>query len=101
MAWRFLLQPDGKLALFSDVVDSFTYFNLTPDEAFEVATDEEHDLGKVAGREKVARGLARGVADRGGWNEALESIKIAHGQEALDQFLDEKKRADAEVEKTT
>lgn len=34
MGWRMVRQPNGKLARFSDVVDDFTDFDLTAEEAF-------------------------------------------------------------------
>ena len=36
MAWRIVVQPNGKYAKFSDVVDNFTDYDMTKDEVFEL-----------------------------------------------------------------
>ena len=89
MAWRFMRQPDGLLALWSDIVDGFTYVNLTPEEAIEVAM--EKDLGRQSAKEKVERGMTRAVSDHGGWEASLRTIKLVHGEEAVQKLLEEMK----------
>jgi hypothetical protein len=54
MPSRFVLQPNGRLARFSTVVDHFTHYNLTKDEAIELA--REH-MGRQEAEDKVERGL--------------------------------------------
>lgn len=76
MPSRFLLQPNGKLACFSTIVDNFTRCNLTKEEAFVAAFE---DMGRSEAEGKVARGLARGLEAQGGWNECLETIRMIHG----------------------
>ena len=39
MAWRIVVQPNGKYAKFSDVVDNFTDYDMTKDEVFELCRD--------------------------------------------------------------
>jgi hypothetical protein len=76
MPGRFLMQPNGKLARFSTIVDMFTHANLTEEEAFNAAFE---DMGRSEAEAKVARGVARGVDAEGGWNECLETIRLIHG----------------------
>lgn len=47
-------QPDGKLARFSSVVDAFTHYGMTEQEAFEVCQEE---LSPHDAQEKVRRGV--------------------------------------------
>ena len=54
MPARFVLQPNGLLALFSTVVDNFTHYNLTKEEATTLARE---DMGRQDAEEKVERGL--------------------------------------------
>jgi hypothetical protein len=86
MPARFLLQPNGKLARFSTIVDNFTHANLTEEEAYDISC---HDMGRQDATNKVARGLARGLDDPLGWNECLETIKLIHGQDELDNVIAE------------
>jgi hypothetical protein len=88
MGVRFLMQPNGKLAVFSEIVDNFTYANLAQEEALRVAS-ADMDLGPDASRHKVANGLARGVDDHGGWNYCLKTIRAVHGEEACDAVVKE------------
>jgi hypothetical protein len=71
------MQPNGKLARFSTVVDNFTHVNLTEEEAFVAAFE---DMGRGEAEAKVARGIARGIDAEGGWNECLETIRAIHGE---------------------
>jgi hypothetical protein len=76
MAWRYVRQPNGKLAVFSEVVDDFIEANMDDDQALAFY------IGKVLNdaREKI------GGADRkpGRFEEALEIIKVCHGQDEAD-----------------
>lgn len=76
MPSRFLMQPNGKLARFSTIVDNFTHANLTEKDAYYVACG---DMGRDAAEAKVARGVARGLDSEGGWNDCLETIRTVHG----------------------
>lgn len=86
MGWRFVKQPSGLLALFDDVVDDFTWYDMTPEEAVGVAV-EEYDLGPRAAKDKVERGVKdelpwkRRVYGDGTarWNDSLERIENVHG----------------------
>lgn len=54
MAWRIVKQPNGLLARFSEVVDDFTHYDMTEDEAMEVCQEVMDYLDACY---KVARGL--------------------------------------------
>lgn len=94
MAWRFVLQPNGKLARFSDVVDTFTHINLTEKEAFDVAFEE---MGRKQSEDKVRAGIedhppyTRGVKGSGKqrWNDSIDRIKVIHGEDKLAEVLKE------------
>ena len=86
MPSRFLVQPNGKLARFSTIVDNFTHYDLSEEEAYEVCLD---NMGRLDARAKVARGLARGLDAEFGWNECLETIRICHGEKELASVLKE------------
>lgn len=87
MARRFVRQPNGKLGLFSDVVDAFTWLNLTEEEALEVCRDEM-DLGPKGSVEKVRSGVEDhepwkfNVKGDGlsRWREAIGLIERVHGK---------------------
>ncbi len=92
MAWRFVLQPNGLLAVFSEVVDSFTVYDMTPQAAFEYAIHEGHCTdsgarGKIDNayidNDPLARDghrYYRANGDRlGRWTAALEIIAFRHG----------------------
>ncbi|WP_455233188.1 hypothetical protein [Geopseudomonas aromaticivorans] len=86
MAWRFVRQPNGLLARFSDVVDDFTDGNLTAQDAFDICTSE-HGLTETEARRKVQAGVedwrpwTNGVKGSGldRWQASLESIRMMHG----------------------
>lgn len=54
MGWRIVKQPNGLLARFSDVVDDFTHYDMTVEEAVELCRAE---MGLRDAVEKVERGL--------------------------------------------
>lgn len=76
MAWRFVRQPSGKLARFSEIVDDFTDYDLTEEEAFALCREYNlHDAEES--RAKVKRGMDDLPLFR--WKEALEVILHQHG----------------------
>lgn len=99
-----LKQPDGLIAVFSSVVDDFTYMNLTEAEAIEFGTTE---WGERTAREKLERGLKDApvwpgdsdfVSDgQGRWREACGDIAFQHGLKHLRSVLDEMGRTDFEI----
>lgn len=79
MPARIVRQPDGRLARFSSVVDAFTHYNMSAEEAGEVCLA---DMGRRDAEEKVQRGLRdedhRGRAGDGltRWRDALEDMVL-------------------------
>jgi len=94
MAWRFVRQPSGKLARFSDVVDNFTHYNLTKKQAIKVA--QESNLSLDEATVKVQAGVDDikpwTTTTKGGglsrWNDSLETIERVHGKKELTKIKD-------------
>jgi len=94
MGWRIVLQPDGKLARFSDVVDNFTHINMDVAEATEVCRE---DLGASDADKKVQAGLDdlepwKTTKGNGStrWFDCIDDIVLQHGKEALiEQFKED------------
>jgi len=96
MPSRIVKQPNGLLARFSTVVDDFTHYGMTEEEALEVCRDE---MGRVEAEAKVQRGLdddltGLGVKDPkddglNRWRGSLHIIEIVHGKETLDERVKE------------
>jgi hypothetical protein len=94
MARRFVRQPDGKLAAFSEVVDDFTMWDADERQAIDFGISQ-WDLGPKLAAEKVKAGLEdhepwkMDVPGSGlsRWNDCLESIALQHGRERLTQVL--------------
>ena len=89
MPSRFVLQPNGKLARFSTVVDHFTHYDMTREEAYDVACD---DMGRRDAEAKVERGL-RDELENGQpgdglsrFREALEDIERVHGKAEREKY---------------
>lgn len=96
MAWRFVKQPNGMLARFSDVVEDFTHYNMTPEEAIELCV-EELNMGKVTAREKVQAGIddiepwstnkhGDGLSR---WRDAIESLGLNHSKKVVTERVKE------------
>jgi hypothetical protein len=91
MPSRFVLQPNGKLGYFSTIVDTFTHFDLTKDEAIEVA--REH-MGRLDAEAKVERGFKDEIPWKVGvfgdgtarWKDSLGTIEMVHGKEKREEF---------------
>ena len=106
MAWRVVVQPDKKYAIFSDIVDNFTLYNLTREDAVdycftEVKDGEEHyreqrwrlgvdkihqdtkpsDLATWKGEAEAK--VCRAEENPGRWKEELETIRTIHGAREL------------------
>lgn len=90
MAWRFVLQPNGKLARFSDVVDDFTHMGMTEAEALEFAVTQ---MGQRDAEEKVRAAVEDHepwtVGKKGDgtarWRDSLESVERVHGKKAREE----------------
>lgn len=93
MAWRFVKQPNGLLARFSDIVDNFTHYNLTEAEAIEVACEY---MSQTDAKIKVQAGLDDinpWTKEKGDglsrWNKSCDTIKLIHGEAELQNILNE------------
>jgi len=78
MAWRILKQPNGKLARFSDVVDDFTHFDMTEEEAIELC---RKSMGERDAKEKVSRAEENGKH----FLDEIDTIKIVHGKKRSEE----------------
>lgn len=95
MPSRFVKQPNGLFAVFSTVVDTFTWVNLTASEAITVAIDEL-DLGRNTAEKKVQAAIDeldpwtyRPGAPLSRWTAALETVVQVHGDAARLEILRE------------
>ncbi len=97
MGYRYIKQPNGKLACFSSFVDNIVCYNMTEDEAIEYGIDHV-DVGRRTAKEMVERALAddmtrsHSVAARSPdglnrWREALSTIALIHGPKARDEVV--------------
>lgn len=84
MGWRFVEQPNGLLARFSEVVDHFTDFDMTDEEAINLAVREHSTPNRLA-EEKVKKARS----SQGRFSEAIEIIRTCHGQEEANAFSEE------------
>lgn len=80
MAWRFVETPNGKLARFSDIIDHFTDYDMTDDEAIHMAI-YEHNCGVQTASEKVQNARNEGYKR---WVASLRTIYIVHGREGFE-----------------
>lgn len=72
MGWRMIRQPNGKLARFSDVVDDFTDYDLTANEAFDLCRD-------IGGVDVARRQVASADEHPERFEESIETVKLIHG----------------------
>lgn len=88
MAWKFVKQPNGKLARWSDVVDDFTHTGLAYKEAVFICI-HDHGMTPTAAATKVAAGVedhkpwTNGIKGSGldRWNDCVDTIERVHGKE--------------------
>lgn len=85
MAWRFVQQPNGLLARFSDVVDDFTDYNLTYRDAVRLCM-VEHGMSKADAHLKAERGCAAGMTR---WPSEIQTIRVVHGDAVADERVKE------------
>jgi hypothetical protein len=90
----FVKQPDGKFALFSSIVDDFTEWGLSDDEAVEVASGSlgvtadlmDDVIGKAQRDEPFWASTDRGDgANR--WRQALVPMAAQHGIERIEERM--------------
>lgn len=82
MGWRFVLQPNGLLARFSEVVDDFTHYDMTAAEAVRLAR-EGNGYGGMDYADAVAK-VQRGLDDEPVWGCAPRADKLSRWHEALE-----------------
>ena len=94
MAWRIVKQPNGLLARFSDIVEAFTHYNMTKEEAIEVCWGE-CDMGIQSAESKVQAGIddlipwttTKGSGlDR--WNDCVETIELRPDSDVYKEFTE-------------
>jgi hypothetical protein len=81
MVSRVVVQPNGLLARFSEVVDNFTHYNMTKDEAVALYQNEYH-LRPSDAESKVQRAFD----DPGRWISSLDDIRCIHGNAVADKI---------------
>lgn len=97
MAQFVVKQPDGKLALFSEVVDNFIACNM--DESQMIAYLRSRGMDESNAKVKVDAGINerwlfnnKCTESNWRWNYAIGVIKDIHGQDVLDKTLKEMER---------
>lgn len=94
MAWRIVKQPNGLLARFSDIVDSFTDGNMNEREAYRLCRER---LGIDAAKRKVRAGLedwkpwtieCPSEDGLSRWRDSIETVKSVHGEEKAQEFIE-------------
>jgi hypothetical protein len=106
VAWRFVKQPDGRFARFSDIVDNFTHIDMTSEEVVEEFALE---YGKPVIESKIKAAADDALPPPWGslpkqndgldrWRDSLASVRVIHGTKELVKLLTEMKLpVDAEV----
>lgn len=94
MPSRFVKQPNGLLAVFSTIVDTFTSYDLTEAEALAVARDEWRSNDPEGAVSRGVNDALFGFGTQGEcgdgthrWKEALDTIRAVHGKEKLRETL--------------
>ena len=80
MPWRIDIQPNGKYAGFSTIVDHFIEYGMTREQAISVCIEKGMDAKSA--EEKVRRGESRGVAQ---FLEDIDTLRLVHGDEEADK----------------
>lgn len=84
MAHKTVLQPDGRLAVFSTVVDNFVLINGDDIEVYEYYL---RDMGRREAREQVLRGKEDPNLER--WHDSWDSIACQHGEKGVREMAKE------------
>ena len=82
MAWYFVVQPSGKFARFSDVVDEFTHINLNEVEALALGRDL---CGIAVASKKIE--AAKNEPKR--YAEVVLKMKRIHGEDEVLDILED------------
>jgi hypothetical protein len=102
MATYLLKQPNGLIAIFSSIVDDFTHWDCTPEEALAYGVEQ---WGRSEAQEKLDRalmdvGLWKSYDTDDGlgrWRETLKTIAFRHGVKHLKDQLETIGQGDAEI----
>lgn len=102
MGTYLLKQPNGLIAVFSSIVDDFTAWDATPEEALAYGTKE---WGQAIAQEKLDKalmdiGLWKPYSTDDGlgrWRESLTTIAFRHGVKCLKERLEEIGFGDFEI----
>lgn len=93
MGWRFVKQPNGLYARFSEIVDNFTDFDLTGKDAEYIAINE-YNCGLETAKQKIyLADIEMNPYTRKTeyplyrWNECLRIIENVHGKNELENTL--------------
>lgn len=90
MGQQIIKQPDGKYAVWSSIVDNFTYINCTPEEIIEVWVQEaREDITRMVTSkvEALNAGKQPYYQFTKTWEECLEEIESRHGKAKLHKIL--------------
>jgi hypothetical protein len=82
VAWRIVVQPNGKYARFADPVDHFTTCDMTREEAVEEC-QQYPGMGRQEAEEKVKRA----EDDPRRFQDCLKTIELIHGSEEALAYL--------------
>jgi hypothetical protein len=82
MGWRIIKQPTGRFARWSDVVDDFTDYDMTEQEAHGTCV-------RLAGEAVADVKMRWAKISPGRFNEAIETIREVHGEELANQRREE------------
>lgn len=85
MAWRFVQQPNGLLARFSDIVDDFTDYHLTHMDAVRLCM-RDHGMSIKEAELKVERGWQAGMTR---WPDEIKTIRVVHGDSIAEERIKE------------
>ena len=83
MGQQIVKQPNGKYCLFSSVVDSVTYYNMSAEEIIEVWTEEarkEYERKVKEAIEQLEAGGKPYCQFTKTFDECIETIKEIHGE---------------------
>ena len=80
MGWRIVQQPNERYALFSEIVDAFTFLDMDLSQAVEVCQRNVSDV-------EALQKCTSAILDDHRWEEALDIIKEHHGKRAVNEVL--------------
>lgn len=76
MAWRVVKQPNGKYAIFSEVVDDFTVYDMTREEAVKECYEKF-----IRGLDREAeQKVSRADAEPQRFEQEIATIRAVHGR---------------------